>query len=223
MTSKILVCIPVLNEENYLLEIDGKTILQIIYEKVKKLGKNKIVILTTSEKVKKNTESFSHNSTHIIKDKCLNKTELIVSYLSSSPVDADTIMNYEEENPFFKLNFDNLLINNFFKFAEDTVCHTIYYSTFSNIDIMSKSKIKLVLDKNKNILYASRSVIPGTKNGLINNSIKYRINIGLLIYKKKYLIEEFPRINTPNQLCEDIDWLKIIDEGKKIKAYEINF
>ena len=103
-----------LNEENYLLEIDGNTILQIIYEKVKKLGKNKIVILTTSEKVKKNTESFSAGDCHIIKDKCLNKTDLIVSYLKSNPLDADTIMSYEEENPFFKLNFDNLLTSNFF-------------------------------------------------------------------------------------------------------------
>ena len=81
---------------------------------------------------------------------------------------------------------------------------------------MSKSKVKIVLDKNSNIMYGSRSVIPSTKRSSINELIPYKIHIGIFVFDKDYLINQYATEETENQICEDIEWLKILEQEKKL-------
>ena len=90
------------------------------------------------------------------------------------------------------------------------------YSFIHNIDIMCKSRVKLVLDNQSNIMYGSRSVIPTTKGHTLNDLLPYKIHIGLFVFDIDYLINNFMENNTPLQLHEDIEWLKILEDGFKI-------
>ena len=42
--------------------------------------------------------------------------------------------------------------------------------------------------------------------------------MGIFVFDKNYLLKYFIKSNTPNQLLEDIEWLKIIEQGFKINT-----
>ena len=98
------------------------------------------------------------------------------------------------------------------------VCSTLYYKYNSKEEIIKRTNGKIVFDNNNNILYCSRNVIPGCKNTFYNNNYNYNGHIGVFVFDKNYLLEEYVKENTKNQLSEDIEWLKILEQGYKINA-----
>jgi len=83
---------------------------------------------------------------------------------------------------------------------------------------LSKSRGKVVVDKFNNIIYCSRNIIPSNKKENIISHHEYSIHVGIFVYDKNYLLGHFCKENTKNQLLEDIEWLKIIEQGFKINT-----
>lgn len=50
----------------------------------------------------------------------------------------------------------------------------------------------------------------------------YYRHIGIFVFRRSYLPEYLKHENTPVQLAEDIEWLKIIEMGYKIRSFEID-
>ena len=88
-------------------------------------------------------------------------------------------------------------------------------------EVDSRSRGKLVLNKNSDIMYCSRNIIPATKKNMYNPKMVYRIHVGIFVFKYSYLINEYMKENTYLQLQEDIEWLKIIEQGYSINAVKI--
>ena len=227
---KILVCIPARYNSTRLpgkplLEINNKSIIRLVYEAAKKIKyEKKIVILTDDNRIKDEVDSFSKNTCHIIDEECLNGTDRIIRYLKKNDNDFDIIVNLQGDEPFIDLDNIHRAINNFVikkKSNPELVCSTIHFSTFNTMDIMNNSRVKIVTDKYNNIMYASRNSIPSGKHHKINLNIPYKIHIGLFVFDKDYLVNKFNQENTQYQLCEDIEWLKIIEQGYKINTVEI--
>ena len=59
------------------------------------------------------------------------------------------------------------------------------------------------------------------KDNIIPN-YDYNIHIGIFVFDSGYLLNHYYNTNTPLQLAEDIEWMKIIEQGFKINAIEIN-
>ena len=231
MNKKILICIPARFHSmrlpgKPLLKINNKTIIEHVIDKVNQvLYPKDIVILTEDIRIKNIVNSYN-NICHIIEEECLNGTDRIIKYLNKYDCEQyDLIVNVQGDEPFINpINID-LAIQNYYiqkELNKEIVCSTIYYNTYTNIDIMSKSRVKLVLDKKSNIMYGSRSVIPTTKGTLLNEHKPYKIHIGLFVFDKDYLKNQYSLENTENQLCEDIEWLKILEQGKKINAISVS-
>jgi 3-deoxy-manno-octulosonate cytidylyltransferase (CMP-KDO synthetase) len=233
MSYKILVCIPARFHSSRLpgkplLEINNKTIIHHVYDNVCKIKYEKeIVILTDDKRIKTEVDTFAEGICHIIEEECINGTDRIIHFLNQNIEynDYNMIVNVQGDEPFIDIENIHYAINNYvIKNQEDknVVCSTIYYNTFNNMEIMSKSRVKLVLDKKNNIMYGSRTVIPSNKNYNINENICYNIHIGLFVFNRDYLVNKFSLEDTPNQLSEDIEWLKIIEQGYKINAIYVN-
>ena len=84
--------------------------------------------------------------------------------------------------------------------------------------VLSKSRGKVVVDNFNNILYCSRNIIPSNKKENIIENHLYNIHVGIFVYNKNYLLDHFTKKNTENQLLEDIEWLKIIEQGFKVNT-----
>ena len=224
--NKILCCIPARYQSSRLpgkplLKINNKTIINLVYEKARKTNADKVIVLTDDKRIYDEVISFGGNC-FISETECLNGTERIVNYLNESNDNNNynIILNIQGDEPFIKPEVVNKTINNFINKKPE--CSTICYKTKNIQEILSKSRGKVVVDKFNNIIYCSRNVIPSNKNNNIIPNHYYNIHVGIFVYDKKYLINNYCIENTPNQLLEDIEWLKIIEQGFKINTIFTN-
>ncbi len=82
-------------------------------------------------------------------------------------------------------------------------------------DFLSPHVVKVVLDSDSNALYFSRSPIPFTREGIPKTALHH---IGLYCFRRSFLLQ-YPRIKpTHLQLQEDLEQLKLLESGWKIKV-----
>ena len=81
---------------------------------------------------------------------------------------------------------------------------------------------KCVIDTHGYALYFSRSVIPGNKKGGYFPSAPYYKHVGIYAYRKDFLHLYATLAPTPLQLCEDLEQLKVLEHGFKIKTTMIS-
>jgi len=229
--SKILCCIPARLASTRLpnkplLKINGKTIINLVYEQVLKVRHNlDVIVLTDCDEIKNEVKSFGGNVAIITED-CLNGSERIITYLKNNNITSyEIILNVQGDEPFINhLNIEIAIFNYLVKSKSPSlVCSTLYYETMDKEEVDSRSRGKLVLNKNNDIMYCSRNIIPATKNNMYNSDIVYCIHVGIFVFKYDYLINEYMKENTYLQLQEDIEWLKIIEQGFSINAVKIEF
>lgn len=206
-----------------LLKIGNKTIIQRVYERAKNLDVSKIVVITNDQRIYDEVKKFGGNC-EIITDESLNGTEVICKYLKKYDIQCDIVVNVQGDEPFINIDDVNKAIQNYKlnkKLNNRIVCSTLHYTTDDVEEIRSKSRGKLVLDKNNCIMYCSRNIIPSSKNYEIILNYKYNIHIGVFVFDINYLKEFYLKENTPLQLCEDIEWLKLIEQGFQIISEEV--
>jgi 3-deoxy-manno-octulosonate cytidylyltransferase (CMP-KDO synthetase) len=226
--SKILCCIPARLASTRLpnkplLKINGKTIINLVYEQVLKVNYNlDVIVLTDCDEIKNEVESFGGNVAIITED-CLNGSERIITFLKNNNITSyEIILNVQGDEPFINPKDIEMAIENYFvKISPSLVCSTLYYETMDKEEVDSRSRGKLVLNKNSDIMYCSRNIIPATKKNMYNPKMVYRIHVGIFVFKYSYLINEYMKENTYLQLQEDIEWLKIIEQGYSINAVKI--
>jgi len=229
--TKILCCIPARLASTRLpnkplLKINGKTIINLVYEQVLKVKYSlDIIVLTDCEEIKKEVLSFNGNVA-IISEDCLNGSERIIRYLKNNSIyNYDIILNVQGDEPFINPHDIDLAIDNYVQkklINLKLVCSTLFYETIDKEEIESRSRGKLVLNKNNDIMYCSRNIIPSTKKNMYNLDITYKIHVGIFVFSYDYLVNEYMKENTYLQLLEDIEWLKIIEQGYIINAVKID-
>lgn len=204
-----------------LLMINNKPIIQLVYEQVKKCKLiNDIYILTDDERIRHKCESFDAKC-FIINTDCLNGTERIVNFLKFQPSICDIVVNVQGDEPFINYqNIDNCILNYIQqkRHNPNMMCSTLHFKHTDINEIYKRSNGKLVLDKHNNILYCSRNIIPGLKKSTYDETVIYYGHIGIFVYDKNYILNEYLDTNTPYQLAEDIEWLKILEDGHKINS-----
>lgn len=230
---KVICCIPARYGSSRLpgkplLKINEKTIIQLVYEQVMKVNNNTtvlddIVVLTDDDRIMDEVSSFHGNAYKITQD-CLNGTDRIIYYLMEKYSDYDlnelVVVNVQGDEPFIKPENIIKAVDNFFDNIDDEkmVCSTIHYDTQDENEIILKSRGKMVMDCNNNIIYCSRNVIPSNKVNNIIPNYDYSIHIGVFVYNAHYLINHYYNNNTRLQLTEDIEWMKIIEQGYHINS-----
>jgi len=229
--TKILCCIPARLASTRLpnkplLKINGKTIINLVYEQVLKVKFSlDIIVLTDCEEIKKEVLYFNGNVA-IISEDCLNGSERIIRYLKNNSIyNYDIILNVQGDEPFINPHDIDLAIDNYVQkklINLKLVCSTLFYETIDKEEIESRSRGKLVLNKNNDIMYCSRNIIPSTKKNMYNLDITYKIHVGIFVFSYDYLVNEYMKENTYLQLLEDIEWLKIIEQGYIINAVKID-
>jgi 3-deoxy-manno-octulosonate cytidylyltransferase (CMP-KDO synthetase) len=196
-----------------LLKINNKELLSLTYKVVNKVIKvDDIYIFTDSKKILSRFENIKN--IFMFKNKFLNGTERAsygVKYLKKK-YSAAIILSCD--NPFLnkKVIIDTIKSYNEIKNDNKYCASTVHCK---NIGIESNKNIaKVVLDKNNDILYISRSQIPYKR---INNKFFYTHH-GPVCVKIKFLKKYIYLKNTPLQKIEDNEWLKFIESGYKIRS-----
>ena len=210
-----------------LLMFGDKTMIQRVYlQSIKSELIDKVYVVTDDERVKKSIDDIGGNCL-MIKDECLNGTERICIALNRyNEIFKDTkfIVNVQGDEPFINPNHIDIAITKMLKSNNNKLkCSTLHYLIDKIEDLDDTSIGKLVLNNNNNILYCSRNCVPCNKKKEYNLSkCNYFGHIGLFVFDINYLKNEYMTDNTPLQIEEDIEWLKILEQGYNIVTSQVD-
>jgi len=133
-----------------------------------------------------------------------------------SDIDVDVIVNVQGDEPFVKKELLENLLNAFKdKHGEKTEVASLMFPTADEQIIHNPNHVKVVVDKNSNALFFSRSVIPFQREK--NTPPVYYKHIGIYAYRKKALMDFTQWEITPLEASEKLEQLRYLENGIKIK------
>ena len=163
--------------------INGKTLIEHVCLRAKKLKYDSLTVATDSLKIKDIIEGIGVNVWYCQK-KYSSGTERTAGLSSDLKFKKnDIIINIQGDEYNFPLNAVNKVIKDL-KISKKSIVSTIIYMTQDKKIINNKDSVKVVTDKNNNALYFSRSLIP------YNSDHAYFIHLGIYGYKAS-LLEEY--------------------------------
>ena len=198
-----------------LAKINGKEMVLHVAEKAEKaIGKENVYIATENSKIANIVKKAGYNVI-ITSDSCLTGTDRVAE--ASYEINADIFINVQGDEPMvdpddiikvIKLKQDNpnYIINCMSKLHKDE-------------DALDKKIPKVICDLNNNLIYSSRNPIPGSKNSQVNNIMK---QVCIYAFSKKQLHQFYDTKKTPLEDYEDIEIIRCIEKGMKVKMVEVN-
>ena len=201
-----------------LLKIQKKEILLLTYEKAKKIFLEKnIYVFTDSTKVKKKLNTKIKNLI-IFNKSFINGTSRASYGLRYIKKKYSGALILSCDNPFINDSAIKNTINCFKKIEKQKnyCAATIHCKKLK--EKTNKNIAKLVISKNNDVLYISRSNIPFNP---INKKF-YLTHHGPVCIKIDHL-RQYSRLKmTTLQKLEDNEWLNFIERGYKIKSFLVN-
>ncbi|MBN2597965.1 MAG: 3-deoxy-manno-octulosonate cytidylyltransferase [Marinifilaceae bacterium] len=210
-----------------LLDLNGKTVLQRVYEQCLKVNVDKVYIATDSQKIKESCQAFTENII-LTSASHLSGTDRIAEAVQS--IDCDVIINVQGDEPFIEPRLIKELVA---LFEDKEVQMASAMKRISKTeDLKNSNVVKITVDNNNNALYFSRSIIPYHRDNwhaLLNDqaSIPSDLNffrhIGIYAYQKDFLVE-YSRMDVSYlEKLEKLEQLRVLENGCKIKMLETNY
>ena len=204
-----------------LIDLKGKTMIQRVYEGVKKSQLlTDVIVATDDQRIydevvrfggKVEMTSSDHPSGT---DRCGEVAETINN--------IDVIINIQGDEPLVDYRQIDQLAK---AFLDQTVTiATLGNKDISLEDINNTNRIKIVLDHQQNALYFSRSAIPNFANAGENALANYPFmrHIGLYGYRSETLKKLIQLTPTDLEKTESLEQLRWLYYGYKIKVVETN-
>lgn len=142
----------------------------------------------------------------------------VVEKLGYAP--SDIIINVQGDEPLINPH----LINNLAKFIMDSNNEfaTIAHPILTKAEILNPNIVKVVLDKDSNALYFSRSPIPFYRDGFNESDFKLPTelnllrHIGMYAYSVNFLNKYIQMPKSPLESIEALEQLRVLYNGTKI-------
>jgi len=198
--------------------IDGKPMIQRVYENVSKALEN-IWVATDDERIFTTVESFwgkvvmtsdMHQSGT---DRCAEAARII-----SKHEKFDVIINIQGDEPFIQPKQIELLKS---CFQGNTEIATLIKHIETEDELFNPNRPKVVIDNENNAIYFSRSPIPffrGKEKNEWLNANKYWAHIGMYAYKADVLQKITLLKQGKLEMVESLEQLRWIEHDFKIKT-----
>ena len=133
-------------------------------------------------------------------------------------MNVDVIVNVQGDEPFIRKEPLEKLVR---LFDDDVVEVGSLMRKVRPQEAASPNNVKVVVDKNNNALYFSRSIIPYPLN--TEALIDYFLHIGVYAYRKKTLLSFTQWPLSKSEKVEKLEQLRYLENGIKIKMAETNY
>ena len=199
-----------------LVEIEGKPLIQYVYEQAKKVETIKrVLVATDDEKVFEKVRGFGGEA-KLTSKKCSSGSNRVAEAVKD--INCDIVVNIQGDEPFFEPKVVEGMIEALIENPEVMIT-TACVRVESREDINNKSSVKVVLDKGHFALYFSRHPIPYSPGG----KIEYFKHLGLYAFRKPFLLKFATWKETPLEAAERLEQLRILENGYRIKVVESSY
>ncbi len=197
--------------------LNKELILWVLHACKKLISKETKLITATDNKkifslVKKNNYEAIMTS-----DKCLTGTDRVAQV--ANKIKANTYINVQGDEPLVSYKDVQKIIKAKKKYKNHIICGFTKLNHDENEN--NKNIPKVVINKNNELLYISRSPIPSSKEKS-KEKIKYLKQVCIYAFNKKELAI-FQKVKSKNKLekYEDIEIIRFLELGKKVKMIRL--
>ncbi len=197
--------------------LGNKTVIQTTYDNVVASSLfNEVYVVTDSKEI---FDEITGNGGLVIMSKKPHESGSDRIAEAIENIQADVIINVQGDEPFA----DHLALKKLadaFKTDATVQVASLMHEVVDEQSIQDPNSVKVVVDKNYNALYFSRSVIPYNRNKE-ENTVCYR-HIGVYAYRKQALINFTKWPVTRLENAEKLEQLRYLENGVKIKMVITN-
>ncbi len=202
-----------------LIDLKGKSMIQRVYEGAEKSNLIDFLIVATDDsRIIQEVKRFGGN-VEMTSEKHNSGTDRCAEIAKKYP-EFDLIINIQGDEPLVDFRQLDLLIEVFDNSSIQIA--TLATKQISKEDLENTNRIKVVVDKNKNALYFSRSAVPNFANfkGDAFASYPFLRHIGLYAYRNETLINLSNLALAPLEIIESLEQLRWLYNGFKIQVVE---
>ncbi|KAJ6752070.1 hypothetical protein OIU85_002489 [Salix viminalis] len=203
-----------------LVNILGKPMIQRTWERAKLASiLDHIVVATDDEKIAECCRGFGADVV-MTSESCRNGTERCNEALQKLDKKYDVVVNIQGDEPLIEPEIIDGIVKAL-QAAPDAVFSTAV-TALKPEDAFDPNRVKCVVDNRGYAIYFSRGLIPYNKTGKVNPQFPYMLHLGIQSYDSKFL-KIYPELQpTPLQLEEDLEQLKVLENGYKMKVIKVD-
>lgn len=197
----------------------GKTLIQHTYESSKVCSLlDQVFVATDDQRIFDHVCDFGGRVIMTSID-CPTGTDRIIEAIENEShlKDAEIIVNIQGDQPCI----EHTVIQSVLQLLLDdssAVMSTAAMRINSEAEALNPSVVKCTLDYQGNALYFSRALIPASPYGKFNPQQAYYKHIGIYAFRRDFLFTYGRLPQTPLQLAEDLEQLKVLEHGYRIKT-----
>ncbi|MBN2281478.1 MAG: 3-deoxy-manno-octulosonate cytidylyltransferase [Candidatus Marinimicrobia bacterium] len=216
---KVLAVIPARYESSRLpgkplADLGGKTLIQRVYENVRKCKKiDQIIVATDDDRIRKEVEKFG-GTVRMTDPQLPSGTDRAATV--ARDLDCEIVVNIQGDEPFLSPEVIDQAIDALIQNPEYKVS-TVGKIGLSEEEIQSPNTVKVITNKKSEALYFSRFGIPYVRdkenNSWENPSMKH---IGLYVFRKEYLMKFIEMEPGTLEKLEKLEQLRILENCEKI-------
>jgi 3-deoxy-manno-octulosonate cytidylyltransferase (CMP-KDO synthetase) len=206
-----------------LIDIQGKSMIQRVYEQAKKSHKLKeVIVATDDERILTHVKSFGGNAIMTAVNHP-SGTDRCYETLQKSGKDFKYVINIQGDEPFIDPSQIDLLA----KLCDDkTELATLMIPVDSHDVLFDTGEVKITMNNQKEALYFSREVIPhikGVDKKLWHKHFQYYRHVGMYAYRADVLKKITTLVPSELEKAESLEQLRWLENGYKIKLAVTDF
>ncbi len=194
--------------------INGKSMIEWVYKRTIKSDLDKVIVATDDERIYNEVISFGGEA--ILTSKEHETGTDRIAEVSTKYPEYEVIINIQGDEPLIEKNMINSLINPFIEDA-DLKMATLKFKLDNIEDINNPNIVKVITDNNNYAIYFSRSPIPYPRH---MDMVNYYKHIGIYAYEREFLLGYSKLKQTPLEISESLEQLRVLENGYKIKVIE---
>lgn len=196
-----------------LLPIQGKPMIQWVYENAKRCKVlSDVVVATDHEEIADAIKKIGGK--YVMTDPDLPTGSDRVAAVTNHFPNADVIINLQGDEPFIKPHMLEQLVSPYLN-GEMPDMTTLAYPLDMTTAYETPGAVKVITDKQGNALYFSRAPIPYFR---IEGAAPVYHHMGLYAFRREFLLQYTLLPQTPLEKVESLEQLRALEHGFKIRV-----
>ena len=171
-----------------------------------------VIVATDDERILQAVEKFSGRAMMTRADHKTG-TDRLAEVAEKFP-DVDVIVNVQGDEPLIEPTLIDELVAEFAKDAALQMA-TVATALTDAAEMNNPNNVKVIVDRNSDALYFSRSLIPYPRN--VGNAPVLK-HIGIYAYRRNFLLAYAKMEPTPLEQTESLEQLRALENGFKIRV-----
>ena len=210
-----------------LTDINGKSMIQRVYEQAQKADSlDKVIVATDDDRIKSAVEAFNGNVmlTSENHKSGTDRCNEVVENLKIENQIFNVVVNIQGDEPYINPRQINQVVS---CFSELNVEIATLAKRITSMDELFNTNInKVIFDKSKNAIYFSRHAIPFQQNKQKENwldKMQYFKHIGIYAYRSEMLKKITALEQSKLEISESLEQLRWLENGYKIRVMETEY